>query len=104
MEDPGVGQIAQGDVEDPLDLVRAGHHWGRAGTVATSGMMSDADTTVMTGWIHPSRLTCAGVEGDLLVGLAQGRGRGVLPGVEAATGKADLAAVRAQRRGAAWSG
>ena len=38
-----------GDVEDPLDLVRAGHHVGPGGNGGQSGMTIDADTTVMTG-------------------------------------------------------
>ena len=47
-------------------------------------MMSDADTTVKTGWIHPSMRHLGRIERDLLVGLPQRGGRGVLSGIEAA--------------------
>ena len=100
VEDVRVGQIAQGHVEDPLHLGRAGHQVGPGGDGTQNGMMSEPETMVSTGWIHPSVVTCGRIERHLLVGLAQGRRRGVFARVEPAPGEADLSPVRAQGRGA----
>ena len=96
VEDGRVGQLGQRHVEDPLHLARAGHQVRPRRQGGDHRHDERGETSVVTGCSQPTIVTRAGIEVDLLVGLAQRRRRRVLPLVEPPTREADLPLVGAQ--------
>ena len=98
VEDLGVGQLGQRDVEDALHLRRVGHQVRPRRQRRQHGHDERPRHHGQDGVDPPGRRHQRRVEGDLLVRLAQRGGRRVLPLVEAPAGEADLAPVRPHAR------
>ena len=94
VEDRGIGQFGQGDVEDPVHLGRVGRGGACRPPWPSTGTMSEADTIVITGWSQPT-VSPVGVEADLLVRLADAAAAGPPPSSNRPPGKL-TSPVRAQ--------